>query len=184
MVMYGTHVGTRDLVGMRVRSLRLESHETLAQTAVAVGVSESLLSRVENGHRRPTEPLLERLCAHFAVPIEELATAEVTPASHPVRRAEQTSWPGPAVSSDSTGTGALVLADLAISTALTQLRETLGSNDRVERYRSCKTLARLASQPLQSLHDVSVGDSDPMMREAARQLLCTLVEAYVEAKSA
>jgi hypothetical protein len=76
------------------------------------------------------------------------------------------------------------LADLAIATALGQLRESLGSEDHVERYRASRALAKLASQPLELLHHVSADDPDPMVREATRQLMATLVEAYVEAQSA
>jgi len=183
--MYRMRMGTEDLVGLRIRNLRLDARETLAQTAQATGVSESLLSRIENGHRRPAGLLLERLSAHFSVPLESFAADVVPLPARPARRVSETAWPlGGTMRVDASAAGALVLADLAISTALGQLREALEGGDHVDRYRASRSLAGLASQPLEMLHDVCLRDTDPMVREAARQLLDTLVEAYVEAQSA
>jgi len=183
--MYRMSLETESLVGLHIRNLRTEARETLAQTAAAAGISESLLSRIENGHRRPARGLLERLAAHFSVPIDDFTMPEPASVPRRMRGATETSWPmGTAPLGEHSATGALVLADLAIATALGQLRETLRSEDHVERYRACRALAKLASQPLELLHHVSIDDPDPMVREATRQLLSTLVEAYVEAKSA
>lgn len=183
MDMYRVSIETEDLVGLRIRNLRLDGRQTLAQTAQAAGVSESLLSRIENGHRRPARALVERLAQHFSVSVEDLVGADQVSQSRPVRTVSHgaTAWPlGGSVRDDESAAGALVLADLAITTALGQLRQTLRSDDHVERYRACRALAKLASQPLSLLHDVSASDPDPMVREASRQLLRTLVEAYVE----
>lgn len=176
--MYRMSVEFEDLLGTRIRSLRTSRHSTLSETAHAVGVSESLLSRIENGHRRPAPELVQRLAAHFGVDAGELASTE--PATRtPARAPHETSWPmaGPARASES-GTGTLVLADIAVTTALRQLKQDLESDDHVERYRACRALAKLASQPLEVLNDVCRQDSDPMVREATRQLLATLLEAY------
>ena len=173
-------------MGLRIRSLRLDAHQTLAETASATGVSESLLSRIENGHRRPARCLLERLAEHFSVAIDELATDDDPPVARAaIPRPYETSWPlASGTNHEPSGGGALVLADLAIATALGQLRSSLGSNDHVERYRAVRALAKLASQPLEVLHEVRRSDPDPTVREATRQLLQTLVEAYAEQESA
>lgn len=181
--MYRMAMENGDLVGLRIRNARLEARETLALTAEAVGVSESLLSRIENGHRRPSHDLIERLAGHFSVGIDDLTTSEETPVEPAAARRVETAWPmgAPGGAADDPVTGALVLANLAVSTALEQLRPALKSDDHVERYRACRSLAQLASQPLELLRDVSERDGDPMVREAARQLLHTLWEAYLEA---
>jgi len=182
---HATSLDTGDLLGLRLRNLRLEARETLAQTAAATGVSESLLSRIENGHRRPARPLLERLATHFSVDIEKLTEGADATTARPARRTTQTSWPvGVSAGAETTTAGTLVLADVAIATALGSLRESLRGNDHVERYRACRALANLASQPFELLHEVSLRDDDPTVREATRQLLSTLVEAYVETADA
>lgn len=177
--MYRMTTQIEDLVGMRIRSLRTDRHATLSETAHAVGVSESLLSRIENGHRRPAADLVERLAAFFEVSVDDIAsTADV--ATQPAHRAHgETAWHMTRRAHEfDSGTGTLVLADMALNTALRQLRDDLASEDHVERYRACRSLAKLASQPLELLHEVCGCDDDPMVREATRQLLSTLLEAY------
>lgn len=178
--MYRMGSQIEDLVGMRIRNLRMKRRATLSETAAAVGVSESLLSRIENGHRRPAPELIERLAAFYGVSVDELLATESALTDEPVARVHsETAWPVTRrVHEFDSGTGTLVLAELAVTTALSQLRQDLASDDHVERYRACRSLAKLASQPLELLHEVCGSDDDPMVREATRQLLATLLEAY------
>ncbi|MEK8169750.1 XRE family transcriptional regulator [Streptomyces sp. M19] len=57
-----------DSVGPRLRALRRERGITLAALAVATGVSESTLSRLESGRRRATLELLLPLARTYDVP--------------------------------------------------------------------------------------------------------------------
>ena len=65
-------------VGPRLRTLRGQRSMTLASLAAASGISESTLSRVESGHRRPSLEVLLRLAHAHQVPLEELVDAPPT----------------------------------------------------------------------------------------------------------
>ncbi|NUU21618.1 MAG: helix-turn-helix transcriptional regulator [Streptomycetaceae bacterium] len=77
-------------VGPRLRALRRDRGLTLADLAAATGVSESTLSRLENGRRRATLELLLPLARTYGVPLDDLVGAPHTgdPRIHlkPVRR--------------------------------------------------------------------------------------------------
>ncbi|GAA0587560.1 XRE family transcriptional regulator [Streptomyces crystallinus] len=79
-----------DAVGPRLRALRRERGITLAHLAAATGVSESTLSRLESGLRRPTLELLLPLARIYDVPLDDLVGAARTgdPRIHlkPIRR--------------------------------------------------------------------------------------------------
>ncbi|MEE1793748.1 XRE family transcriptional regulator [Streptomyces sp. BE308] len=79
-----------DAVGPRLRALRRERGITLADLASAIGVSESTLSRLENGQRRPSLELLLPLARTYDVPLDDLVGAPRTgdPRTHlkPVSR--------------------------------------------------------------------------------------------------
>ncbi|CAL9641579.1 hypothetical protein SUDANB176_06362 [Streptomyces sp. enrichment culture] len=79
-----------DAVGPRLRALRRDRGLTLADLAATTGVSESTLSRLENGQRRPTLELLLPLARVHGVPLDDLVGAPRTgdPRIHlkPVRR--------------------------------------------------------------------------------------------------
>ncbi|MEV6594788.1 helix-turn-helix domain-containing protein [Streptomyces acidicola] len=76
--------------GPRLRSLRRERGMTLADVAVVTGVSESTLSRLESGRRRPSLELLLPLARAYNVPLDDLVGAPRTgdPRIHlkPVKR--------------------------------------------------------------------------------------------------
>ncbi|MFD9424229.1 MULTISPECIES: helix-turn-helix domain-containing protein [unclassified Streptomyces] len=67
-----------DAVGPRLRALRRERGITLADLASAIGVSESTLSRLENGQRRPSLELLLPLARTYDVPLDDLVGAPRT----------------------------------------------------------------------------------------------------------
>ncbi|WP_405594867.1 XRE family transcriptional regulator [Streptomyces sp. NBC_01410] len=77
-------------VGPRLRELRRERGITLAALAETTGISESTLSRLESGGRRPNLELLLPLARAYGVPLDELVGAPHTgdPRVHlrPVRR--------------------------------------------------------------------------------------------------
>ncbi|MYY09525.1 helix-turn-helix domain-containing protein [Streptomyces sp. SID4919] len=79
-----------DAVGPRLRALRRDRGITLADLAATTGVSESTLSRLENGQRRPSLELLLPLARIHDVPLDDLVGAPRTgdPRIHlkPVRR--------------------------------------------------------------------------------------------------
>jgi transcriptional regulator with XRE-family HTH domain len=84
-------------MGPRLRALRRRRGVTLADLAAATGISESTLSRLESGQRRPNLELLLPLARAHGVPLDELVGAPPTgdPRVHirPVRRHGMTFMP-------------------------------------------------------------------------------------------
>jgi transcriptional regulator with XRE-family HTH domain len=69
---------TLDAVGPRLRALRKQRGLTLADLSMATGTSESTLSRLESGGRRPTLELLLPLARVYGVPLDDLVGAPRT----------------------------------------------------------------------------------------------------------
>ncbi|MCX5387271.1 helix-turn-helix domain-containing protein [Streptomyces sp. NBC_00083] len=67
-----------DAVGPRLRALRRARGITLAGLAATTGVSESTLSRLESGLRRPSLELLLPLARTYDVPLDDLVGAPHT----------------------------------------------------------------------------------------------------------
>lgn len=65
-------------VAPRLAALRRRHELTLAALAAATGISESTLSRLESGHRRPTLELLLPLARVYQVAIDEIIGAPQT----------------------------------------------------------------------------------------------------------
>jgi transcriptional regulator with XRE-family HTH domain len=65
-------------VGERIRSIRMQQQITLAALASSTGISESTLSRLENGKRRATLELLLDVAAALKVPLDDFVSAPVT----------------------------------------------------------------------------------------------------------
>lgn len=65
-------------VGPRMRNLRRERGVTLAELSRTTGISESTLSRLESGSRRPNLELLLPLARAYGVPLDELVGAPHT----------------------------------------------------------------------------------------------------------
>jgi transcriptional regulator with XRE-family HTH domain len=84
-------------VGPRLRALRRQRGMTLADLAATTGISESTLSRLESGLRRPNLELLLPLARAHGVPLDELVGAPHTgdPRVHlrPIRRHDMTHVP-------------------------------------------------------------------------------------------
>ncbi|ANN18739.1 XRE family transcriptional regulator [Amycolatopsis orientalis] len=67
-----------DAVGPRLRALRKHRGLTLADLSASTGISESTLSRLESGGRRPTLELLLPLARVHGVPLDDLVGAPRT----------------------------------------------------------------------------------------------------------
>ncbi|WP_033294410.1 helix-turn-helix domain-containing protein [Amycolatopsis jejuensis] len=67
-----------DAVGPRLRALRRQRGVTLAALARETGISESTLSRLESGLRRPNLELLLPLAQVYDVPLDDLVGAPRT----------------------------------------------------------------------------------------------------------
>ena len=84
-------------VGPRLRALRKERDITLADLSEATGISESTLSRLESGGRKPTLELLLPLAKVHGIPLDELVGAPATgdPRIHlrPIKRHGRTFVP-------------------------------------------------------------------------------------------
>ncbi|WP_016907033.1 helix-turn-helix domain-containing protein [Streptomyces xiaopingdaonensis] len=65
-------------VGPRLREVRKAQRTTLAQLSEATGISQSTLSRLEAGKRKPTLELLLPLARAHGVPLDELVGAPET----------------------------------------------------------------------------------------------------------
>src|SRR5438445_2282691 len=84
-------------VGPRLRALRQQRETSLADLAATTGISQSTLSRLESGQRRPNLELLLPLARAHGVPLDELVGAPHTgdPRVHirPIRRHDRTFMP-------------------------------------------------------------------------------------------
>src|SRR3954463_16131807 len=83
-------------IGPRLRTLRQQRGDTLAQLSAATGISVSTLSRLESGDRKPTLELLLPLARAHQVPLDELVDAPPTgdPRGHPRPRTAPPGAPG------------------------------------------------------------------------------------------
>lgn len=70
--------GVLDAVGPRLRALRRQRGNTLAELSATTGISESTLSRLESGRRRANLELLLPLARAFDVPLDDLVGAPPT----------------------------------------------------------------------------------------------------------
>jgi transcriptional regulator with XRE-family HTH domain len=62
-------------VGPRLKQVRTRRRLTLTGVAETTGISKSMLSRLENGQRRPTLELLLALSQAHRVPLDDLMGA-------------------------------------------------------------------------------------------------------------
>lgn len=77
-----------ETLGSRLKRLREDSRESLAEVSGAVEIEEKALTRIEDGRERPSEDILLLLISHFAVgddkaaELWELAGYDKQPHSH------------------------------------------------------------------------------------------------------
>lgn len=163
-------------LGSRIRHIRQTRGELLADMAHELGISASLMSRIETGRRRPSEGLLNRIASHFDVPVDRLMLASE-------RVSGGVTWPITFTGHPHECLDSLALADMALAATLAHALDTLASEEPAERYRACRQLARAASRPLEALSRVAADDRDPLVRQAADQLIKSLSEAYCTPES-
>ena len=68
----------REVLGSRLRSLRTDRDETLAQTAERAGISPQYLSEVERGRKEPSSEMIAALAGALGITVADLmaGTAE------------------------------------------------------------------------------------------------------------
>jgi transcriptional regulator with XRE-family HTH domain len=67
----------RDVLGERLRSLRLNQGETLVETAIRAGVSPQYLSEVERGRKEPSSEMIAAIAGALDTTLVDL-TARVS----------------------------------------------------------------------------------------------------------
>jgi transcriptional regulator with XRE-family HTH domain len=94
----------REVLGSRMRALRTERDETLAQTAERAGISPQYLSEIERGRKEPSSEMIAALAGALGTTLADLTFAvtedlrrlsgvgAVTPAI--ITRADETSTAG------------------------------------------------------------------------------------------
>jgi len=62
----------REVLGQRLRALRLDQRETLAQTAGRAGISPQYVSEVERGRKEPSSEMIAALAGALGTTLTEL----------------------------------------------------------------------------------------------------------------
>ena len=65
----------REVLGSRLRSLRADRDETLAQTAERAGISPQYLSEIERGRKEPSSEMIAALAGALGTTLAELTFA-------------------------------------------------------------------------------------------------------------
>jgi transcriptional regulator with XRE-family HTH domain len=65
----------REVLGRRLRELRAERGETLAETAECAGISPQYLSEVERGRKEPSSEMIAALAGALGTTLADLAAA-------------------------------------------------------------------------------------------------------------
>jgi transcriptional regulator with XRE-family HTH domain len=65
----------REVLGSRLRALRAERAETLAQTAERAGISPQYLSEIERGRKEPSSEMIAALAGALGITVADLMTA-------------------------------------------------------------------------------------------------------------
>jgi transcriptional regulator with XRE-family HTH domain len=78
----------REVLGQRLRTLRLDQEETLAQTAGRAGISPQYLSEIERGRKEPSSEMIAALAGALGTTLTVL-TDQV---AGDLRR-QQAAWP-------------------------------------------------------------------------------------------
>ncbi|MGI5217162.1 helix-turn-helix domain-containing protein [Nocardia sp. CA-290969] len=85
----------REVLGNRLRTLRGEQRETLAETARRAGISPQYLSEVERGRKEPSSEMIAALAGALGTSLGEL-TRQVADELVSHRRPAAAPRPGPA----------------------------------------------------------------------------------------
>ena len=79
----------------RIRTLRDERHWSLADLAIASGVSKAMLSRIERAEASPTATKLSQLASAFGITLAELLTFQDRARERFASHASQPEWCDP-----------------------------------------------------------------------------------------
>src|ERR1700729_3571617 len=72
----------REVLGRRLRALRGERWETLAQTAERAGISPQYLSEIERGRKEPSSEMIAALAGALGVTVAELMAGAAADLRH------------------------------------------------------------------------------------------------------
>lgn len=64
--------------GLAIKQLRLKADETQNEFAFNIGISQGHLSAIENGYKKPTRSLLDRISEHLKIPLPVLFWTTLT----------------------------------------------------------------------------------------------------------
>ena len=68
----------REVLGRRLRALRQEQQETLAETAARAGLSPQYLSEVERGRKEPSSEMIAALAGALGITLTDLTEQVAT----------------------------------------------------------------------------------------------------------
>jgi transcriptional regulator with XRE-family HTH domain len=68
----------REVLGRRLRALRQEQQETLAETAARAGISPQYLSEIERGRKEPSSEMIAALAGALGVTLIDLTELVAT----------------------------------------------------------------------------------------------------------
>jgi DNA-binding XRE family transcriptional regulator len=88
----------REVLGSRLRALRTDRDETLAQTAERAGISPQYLSEVERGRKEPSSEMIAALAGALGVTVADL----MADTAEDLRRAATVVISGPMIGTAST----------------------------------------------------------------------------------
>ena len=72
----------REVLGSRLRALRTDRGETLAQTAERAGISPQYLSEVERGRKEPSSEMIAALAGALGITLIDLTEQVATDLRH------------------------------------------------------------------------------------------------------
>ncbi len=65
-------------IGMRIRSLREESHLTQSKVAEYLGFDQSMIAKIEKGERNITSDVIDKLAALFCCTVDYILLGEMS----------------------------------------------------------------------------------------------------------
>src|SRR5689334_18119515 len=72
----------REVLGSRLRALRTERWETLAQTAERAGISPQYLSEIERGRKEPSSEMIAALAGALGISVADLMAGAAADLRH------------------------------------------------------------------------------------------------------
>jgi transcriptional regulator with XRE-family HTH domain len=72
----------REVLGRRLRALRTERWETLAQTAERAGISPQYLSEIERGRKEPSSEMIAALAGALGISVADLMAGAAADLRH------------------------------------------------------------------------------------------------------